>query len=310
MKKRLMMLMVVGVLILMAACSMEPPVDEEDTAGDETGDEGSTDDLVIGFSISTLNNPFFVTLADGSEEKADELGIELRTIDAQDDVSKQISDVEDLIQQNVDIIMINPTDSSSVGTAVESANEAGIPVITVDRESETGDVAVHVASDNTAGGELAGELMVELVGEGAAVAELEGIPGSSAARERGEGFNNVAESQLEIVASQTANFNRSEGLTVMENILRSHSDIEGVFAHNDEMALGALEAAEAEGHDLIIIGFDATDDAVEAVEDGRLNGTIAQQPILIGEEAVEAALKLANGEDVDSFIPVELQVIQ
>lgn len=306
MKKMKMFLMLLIGLIVMSACSLDAPGSESDESSTDNDDA-----LTIGFSISTLNNPFFVTLAEGAEAQAEARGASIRVIDAEDDVSKQISDVEDLIQQNVDIIMINPTDSASVGTAVESANQAGIPVITVDRVAESGDVAVHVASDNVEGGKLAAELMVELVGEGSEVAELEGIPGSSAARERGEGFNSVADEQLDVVTKQTANFNRAEGLTVMENILQSESDIKGVFAHNDEMALGAIEAAEAAGlSDLVIIGFDATDDAVKAVEEGRLSGTIAQRPLLIGQEAIDAAVALANDEDVDVFIPVALEVIR
>src|SRR5690606_30458055 len=112
------------------------------------------------------------------------------------------------------------------------------------------------------------------------------------------------------VAKQTANFNRSEGLTVMENILQSNPDIKGVFAHNDEMALGALEAIEAAGKDIQVVGFDATDDAVQAVEEGRLAGTVAQKPELIGESGVETAVKFLDGEDVEASIPVELELIQ
>ncbi|WP_226038483.1 ribose ABC transporter substrate-binding protein RbsB [Aquibacillus saliphilus] len=306
MKRHVLMLMLAFAVILMAACSTESPVE----SGNDSN-SGEDDKLTVGFSISTLNNPFFVTLQEGAEAKAEEMGIDLVVVDAQDGVAKQISDVEDLIQQGVDVILINPTDSASVGTAVEAANSAGIPVITVDREAEEGEVAIHVASDNVLGGEMAGEQLVDLVGEGAKVAELEGIPGSSAARERGEGFHNVADDALDIVTTQTANFNRAEGLTVMENILQSNPDIAGVFAHNDEMALGALEAAEAAGReDLVIIGFDATDDAVAAVDNGRLAGTVAQQPVLIGEEALEAALKLYNDEEVEKFIPVELELIK
>lgn len=153
--------------------------------------------------------------------------------------------------------------------------------------------------------------MVELVGEGAKVAELEGLPGSSAARERGEGFNNIANESLDVVAKQTANFDRAEGLTVMENILQGNSDIEGVFAHNDEMALGALEAIEAAGQDdIVIIGFDATADAVEAVGNDRMAGTVAQQPTIIGYEALEAANSVLNGEEVEDFIPVDLELIK
>ncbi len=296
-------ILVVGSVLM--ACSTESPVEEE------TGSEDNDGELTIGFSISTLNNPFFVTLQEGAEAKAEEIGAELITVDSQDDVAKQINDVEDLIEREVDVIMINPTDSASVVAAVESANSAGIPVVTLDRAADSGDVAVHVASDNIAGGELAGELMVELAGEDAQVAELEGISGSSAARERGQGFHNIAEDSLDIVTSQTANFNRAEALSVMENILQSNSEITGVFAHNDEMALGALEAIEAAGRDDIhIIGFDATDDAVAAVEEGRMAGTVAQQPTMIGETAVVEAEKIFKGEEVEEFVPVELELIQ
>lgn len=145
------------------------------------------------------------------------------------------------------------------------------------------------------------------------VVELQGIPGSSAARDRGQGFNDYMSSEcggVTIVAQQTANFNRDEGLTVFENILTAEPEIDGVFAHNDEMILGALQAAEAAGRtDMIFVGFDAIDDAVAAVEDGRLDATIAQQPALMGELGVETAVDYLNGEDVSENIPVELELI-
>ena len=306
MKKMLLMFVLLAMMVL-AACSMEAPgSDSEET----TGGEEASGDYTIGFSISTLNNPFFVTLSEGAEAKASELGATLSVVDAQDDASKQASDVEDLIQQGVDMILINPVDSEAVASAVASANNADIPVITVDRSAESGEVVSHIASDNIAGGEMAAEHLLSLVGDGAKVAELEGVPGSSAARERGEGFNNIAADSLDVVAKQTANFNRAEGLSVMENILQANPDVTGVFAHNDEMALGALEAIEASGKDVTVVGFDATDDAVAAVEEGRLAGTIAQKPEMIGEMAVETAIQHLDGEEVEASIPVELELIQ
>ncbi len=157
---------------------------------------------------------------------------------------------------------------------------------------------------------MAGEYLLSLVGEGTQVAELQGVPGASATRERGEGFNVIAQESLDVVAQQTANFDRGEGLTVMENILQSNPDIKAVFAHNDEMALGALEAIEASGKDIQVVGFDATEDAVKAVEDGRLAGTVAQKPELIGETGVETAIQFLEGETVEAAIPVELELIQ
>ena len=307
MKKMLLMFVLLAMMVL-AACSMDAP--GSDTEEETTGGEEATGDFTIGFSISTLNNPFFVTLSEGAESKAAELGATLSVVDAQDDASKQASDVEDLIQQGVDLILINPVDSEAVASAVEAANGAEIPVITVDRSAESGEVVSHIASDNVAGGEMAGDYLLSLVGDDAQVAELEGVPGSSAARERGEGFNTVAADSLEVVAKQTANFNRAEGLSVMENILQANPEVTGVFAHNDEMALGALEAIEAAGADVTVVGFDATDDAVAAVEEGRLAGTVAQKPEMIGEMAVDTAVQHLNGDEVEASIPVELELIQ
>ena len=307
MKKWTNLLFAAVATIVLAACSMESSfISDEENKGSGTDNEGN---MKIGFSVSTLNNPFFVTLSDAAKEKAAEEGASISVVDAQDDASKQASDVEDLIQQGVDLIVINPVDSASVVTAVESANNANIPVITVDRTAEGGEVVTHIASDNAAGGRLAGEYLLTLVDEGAQVAMLEGVAGSSAARDRGEGFIEAVEGKLDIVTSQTANFDRSEGLTVMENIMQAHPDIEAVFAQNDEMALGALEAISSFNKNIAVIGFDATDDAVAKVQAGDMAATVAQQPQLIGEKAIEAAISHLNGETVDADIPVELKLV-
>ncbi|WP_214829421.1 ribose ABC transporter substrate-binding protein RbsB [Exiguobacterium algae] len=291
-------------MVLMAACSTEQP-------GTSSEAETKDGDYKIGLSISTLNNPFFVALKEGAEEQAQEMDATLTVADAQNDAAKQINDVEDMIQKGMDLILINPTDSEAVGAAVQAANDAGVPVITVDRNAATGEVVAHVASDNVAGGKLAGEYMIELIGEGQKVVELEGIPGASATRDRGQGFNEAIDGKLEVVAKQSANFDRAEGLTVMENILQDNKDIVAVFAHNDEMALGAVQALDAAGmKDVKVIGFDATDDAVKAVEEGTMAATVAQKPSEIGKLGVEAAVKHLKGETVEENIPVELELIK
>ncbi|WP_455256807.1 ribose ABC transporter substrate-binding protein RbsB [Peptoniphilus asaccharolyticus] len=273
---------------------------------EETTQEGKT----IGLVVSTLQNPFFVDLKTGAEEKAKELGVEIIALDSQDDPAKELSNVEDLITKKVDILLINPTDSDAVAAAVMNANQAGIPVITLDRASNGGEVLSHIASDNVAGGKMAGEHIIKLLEGKGNVVELEGIPGSSSARERGQGFNEAIEgSELQVVAKQTANYDRTEGLSVMENILQANADIQAVFAHNDEMALGALEAIKSSGKDIKVVGFDATDDAVKSVEAGELAATIAQQPKEIGSLGIEAAVKAINGETVEKSIPVELKLV-
>jgi ribose transport system substrate-binding protein len=268
--------------------------------------------VTIGLSVSTLNNPFFVTLKDGADKAAKEAGADLIVVDAGDNTAKQISDIEDLIQKKVSVLLINPTDSAAVVSAVEAANKANIPVITVDRASNGGKVVSHIASDNVKGGSMAADYIMKTLGNKGNIVELQGIAGTSAARDRGKGFHNVVDGKdgVKVVASQPADFDRAKGLSVMENILQGNKDIQAVFAHNDEMALGALSAIQAAGkNNILVVGFDATDDAVKAVKAGKMAATVAQKPDLIGKTAVETALKVAKGEKVDASIPVELQLI-
>ncbi|ACB86240.1 ribose ABC transporter substrate-binding protein RbsB [Natranaerobius thermophilus] len=298
------LLAVGGILVLllgvMAGCGEEAPTDEEGEA------EGGT----IGLAISTLNNPFFVTLEEGAKEAAEDLGYDLVVLDSQDDSSQELSNVEDLVQQEVSVILINPVDSDAVESAVSMANDADIPVITLDRSAEGGEVLSHVASDNVAGGEMAGEFIVDELGGEGKVVELEGVPGASAARDRGEGFHNAVEgTDIDVIASQTANFDRQEGLSVMENILEAEEEIDAVFAHNDEMALGALQAIESSGRDIMVVGFDATDDAREAVSEGSMAATVAQQPALIGSLGVESAADYLEDEEIEEYIPVDLELV-
>lgn len=268
----------------------------------------------IGLAISTLDNPFFVDLKDGAEAKAAELGVNLRVVDAQDDPARQLAGIEDLIARGVDLILVNPTDSSAVVPAILAANRAGIPVITIDRAADGGEVAAYIASDNVLGGKMAGEFIAEVLGGKGKVVELEGIPGTNAARERGQGFNEAIAQfpGIQVVARQEAGFDRARGLNVMENILQAQPEIDALFCHNDEMALGALIAIEAAGraNEIIVVGFDATDDAVKAVQEGRMLATIAQQPRLIGALGVETAMKILAGEKVDAFIPVPLELVK
>ncbi len=263
----------------------------------------------IGLSVSTQNNPFFVTLAEGAQSAADELGVSLTVVDAGDDVTKQVADIEDLLSKDISVLIVNPVDSDAVAGAVQNAIDQGVKVISVDRAVNGVTVDCQIASDNVAGAELATQYIVDTLGEGTKVAELQGTSGASAAIDRSEGFHNIADAKLNVVASQVANFDRAQGMTVMENILQANSDIQAVFAANDEMALGALEAISGAGKDIMVVGFDATDDAIEAIKDGRMDATIAQQPDLIGYTAVENAVKLINGESIPSSVPVEVTLI-
>ena len=294
-------------LVSMSGCQVIT-IDGEGAPG-ETGENGVVGNGSIGLSVSTLNNPFFVSLAEGAKAEAKEKEVELITVDAGDDAAKQTNDVEDLVSKNVSVLIVNPVDSDAVAPAVKDAVAKGIKVISVDRVVNGVEVDCQIASDNVAGAKMATEYLTEVIGEGSEVAELQGTTGASATIDRGEGFHQVADEKLKVTGSQSADFNRATGMTVMENLLQANSSIKGVFAHNDEMALGAIEAIASTGKDIKVVGFDSTDDAVAAVKSGKMLATVAQQPDQMGKTAVDTAVSLANGETVEKSIPVEVKLV-
>ena len=300
MKKILTILVSLLMIFTLCACSTGESTDTPAA-------DGTNDTVAIGLAVSTQTNPFFVTLVEGAQAKADELGVTLYVADAGDDVAKQASDIEDLISKNIQVLIVNACDSDAVGPTVQEAIDKGIKVIAVDRAVNGATVDCFIASDNVLGAKLAAEYLVEKAGEGAACIELQGILGASATVDRGAGFHEVADSKLNVVASQTANFDRAEGMSVMEDLLQANPDALCVFAHNDEMALGAVEACT--GKNILIAGFDATDDALAAVKAGTMLATVAQQPALMGSTAVEKALDIINGKTVDANCPVEVKLV-
>jgi ribose transport system substrate-binding protein len=303
-KKLLALLVSSAMLFITAGCSLITIDGEDNGAASDYKGNGS-----IGLSVSTQNNPFFVTLVEGAKSAASKAGVQLVVVDAGDDSAKQVSDIEDLIAKNISVLIVNPVDSDTVSSVVQDAVNKGVKVISADRAVNGVDIDCQIASDNVLGAELATQYIVDTVGEGAKVAELQGISGASAAIDRGKGFHNIADEKLQVVASQPADFDRTKGMTVMENMLQANGDLKAVFAANDEMALGAMEAISASRKKIIVVGFDATDDAISSIKDGKMSATIAQQPDLIGSTAVDTAVKLIAGEEVPKSIPVEVTLI-
>jgi ribose transport system substrate-binding protein len=276
------------------------------------GDQAS---MKIGFAASTFTNPFFTDIEDGILEVLEDTDYELVALGADNDSAKQAGQIEDLIAQGVDLILLNPVDSTTVGTKITEANEAGIPVITVDRSADEGEVVAHVASDNVLGGEMAAEFLETVCTDSSLpVLQLTGQAGASAATDRQAGFESVWGVD-NIDQTSTANWSRTEGQTVTEAFLTAQGNPAAVcvFAANDEMALGAVQAIIANSVTDIaqsyVVGFDAIDDATASVEAGEMAATIAQQPVEIGRVAAQAALDYLAGEDVESSIPVALAVI-
>ncbi|GAA0066286.1 ribose ABC transporter substrate-binding protein RbsB [Clostridium perfringens] len=267
----------------------------------------------IGMVVSTLNNPFFVNMKDGAEKEAEKLGYDLIVLDSQNDPAKERANVEDLVQLGVIALLINPTDSDAVVKTVEVANKSNIPVITLDRQANGGKITSHIASDNIKGGEMAAEYVLDKFKDEKGpinVVEIQGIPGASATRDRGEGFHNIMDKndKFNFISIQAADFDRQKGLQVMENIIQANPNIQVVFAHNDEMALGAVKAIKASGINALVIGFDGNDDAKDSIDANEMTATIAQQPDLIGALGVELANKIYNGESIKDKIAADLKV--
>ncbi|MEU6998027.1 substrate-binding domain-containing protein [Nonomuraea sp. NPDC046570] len=278
----------------------------------DTDTSGGGGPVKLGMSVSTLNNPYFVQLRQGAEEEARTRGAQLTVTDAQNDASQQVNQVQNFTSQSMKAIILNPVDSDAAAPAVKAADRVKIPVIAVDRGVNGAEVAQTVASDNVAGGRLAAQELAEQMGEKGEVAVLEGVPGTSAARERGQGFTEGIKAfpGIRVVAQQPADFDRTKGLDVMTNLLQSQPGITGVFAQNDEMALGAIKALGAKaGQEVKVVGFDGTPDALKAVQAGTMAATIAQQPRLLGKQAVQAAIKAAGGETLGKTVAVPVKVV-
>ncbi|MFD5570819.1 ABC transporter permease/substrate-binding protein [Streptomyces cadmiisoli] len=266
----------------------------------------------VGLSLSTLNNPFFVQIRSGAEAEAKKLGVDLTVTDAQNDASQQANQLQNFTSEGVSSIIVNPVDSDAAGPAVRSANKADIPVIGVDRGVNKAQTAALVASDNVEGGELGAKALAEKLGGQGTIVILQGQAGTSASRERGAGFAEGLKDYpgIKVVAKQPADFDRTKGLDVMTNLLQAHPDVDGVFAENDEMALGAIKALGSKaGKSVQVVGFDGTPDGLTAVDNGTLFASVAQQPKELGRIAVDNALRAADGEKLSQLVKVPVKVV-
>ena len=277
------------------------------TAACGRGDEASGPKVVL--AISTLNNPFFVELRDGAQAAADEAGVDLYIVDAQNDSATQANQLATATAGSTKAVIVNPVDSDAASASVNALLSADIPVVGVDRTVNDAELTSLVASDNVAGGRQAADELAAAMGEKGTVISLQGVSGTSASRDRGAGFDEgmAAYPGITVVAEQTANFDRASALDVTTNLLQAHPDVTGIFAENDEMALGAIQALGARaGTDVMVVGFDGTADGLTAISAGTLYATVAQQPAELGKLAVELAVQAIDGEDVEATVPVDV----
>lgn len=268
---------------------------------------------VIGLAMNTQTNPFFVDVKDGVQKAADERGIELFITDAQDDPAIQMKDIENLITKKPDAIIIDTCDSDAIVASVEACNDAGIPVFTMDRQSNGGEVVAHIGYDAIKSGQIAGQFLVDTLGGKGNIVEIQGIMGTNVAQNRSKGFNDVIAQNpdMNIVATAVADFDRAKAMSVTENILQANPQIDGMYCANDEMLLGALEAVEAAGRseEITMIGCDAIDDTIAALKEKRVEATIAEPPFFLGKAILNTAADYLDGKTVEKEVVLDNSLV-
>ncbi|SHM57039.1 sugar ABC transporter substrate-binding protein [Gracilibacillus kekensis] len=319
--KFLGILFVVLIPLFLVACgeeesttSEDSEVESEDAGGTESEDTEGEDSegYVFGYTSMTQNNPFFQVIEETMREEIEANGDELITTNPAMDVSLQISQIEDMIAQDIDAIFLNPVDWEGIRPALEQLDEAGIPIINYDTEVKAFEyVTAYVGSDNKNAGKVAGQDLVERFPDGGKIAVLDS-PTMNSINDRIEGFMEAIDGKgFEIVAQQDAQGDLETALGIAEDIFTTNPDIDAVMAGNDPSALGALAAAKANNvTDVAIYGVDGSPDAKAEIAKGeQFVGSGAQSPMSIATQSVETAYQLLNGEEVPERIPVDTFLI-
>lgn len=263
------------------------------------------DQVTIGASLLTQQHPFYVALADAMKQEAKKDNAKLDISIANQDLSKQIADVQDFVTRKVNVIVLSPVDSKGVKAAVTIAAKAGIPVITVDIGADGVEVASHIATDNYAGGQMAGQLMCKVLGGKGKVGVID-YPTVQSVIDRVNGFKKAlgACSGVQIVDVQPG-VTRAEALTTAQNMLQAHPDLDGIFGFGDDAAMAAAVAGKSAGNHVKVIGFDGMPEARAAVDKNpNFVGVIRQYPEKMGAIAVDTAVKVAEKQPVAKEIPV------
>ena len=262
-----------------------------------------------------MDSEFWLAVGSGAREAAATRGDVTLSIVAPDreiNIDQQVSILEDQLRRGVRVLIVAPTGSAQVVPVLEQAASRKIPVILVDTDAPFAGKVSYIGTDNRAGGALAARHIISRIGQGP-VALIHGVPGNQSQDDRAAGFEEALKQApgVRIVTKQPANSERSLGMTVMENILTAHPDLKAVFATNDQMALGAMEAVEARGLSgkIAIVGFDATQEAVRAIQEGKMSASVAQRPAEMGRRSVQAALDLIDGKKVEPRIDTGTELV-
>lgn len=310
------------VLAVLMAATMAMSMAVSVSAADESGsgaapasiEKADSDaEVKIGVLMKTMSDAYSNKLGTAIEKYAKENypNAEIFLMDGQADIAKQISQAEDVIAKQVDVILLNPQDADGSAQVLDLASDAGIPVVEVNTETTRTDYTSYIGSNDSEAGEIMGRFVTEqLDGEGQ-YAILEGEMGQSAQLLRYEGLENtiLKEEGMECIGVLSASWQRDKAMSTTEDWLGKYPDLKAVICENDDMAMGTLQAAEAQEKDIIIIGVDGIEDALKAVKDGRLSGSVLQDSEGQASSAIDVAVKVGLGEEVESRYNVPFQLI-
>jgi len=307
--KKLLSLVLVLCIVMLTGCGGTQNEETTQTPQEDTRTYKVT--LVL----KNLVNPMWLAVKEGAEDAAEKYGVELTVLAPlkADNNEEQIRQVEDAITKQADAIVLIPSDSQGIIPAVEKANQAGIPVINVNTKVGGGQTETFVAVENyDAASKVAKAVAEKLSGEGKIII-IEEKAGAKSAMDLKQGAVDKIETyeNIEIVASQSANWNRAEAMQVTQSLLQAHPDVNAIFASNDEMAMGAVEAVDQAGltGKIIIAGLDANRDALEAIKEGKMTLTCDKRGFEQGYVGVETAVKVLNNEPIDDRIVIDTTIV-
>ncbi|PKG24796.1 sugar ABC transporter substrate-binding protein [Niallia nealsonii] len=301
MKKFGLILASIGLAAAMAGCSK-----------DTSSSSGGNDNESVAVVLKTLSSPYWKYVEAGAKAAGKDLGTDVTIVGpaSESQIMEQVNMIEDSLNQGIGALVVSPSQPDTVVPVLEQAKQSDVPVLLIDTDADFSDKESFIGTDNLTAGKEGGKLLASMLKKGDKVALIAGALGNSAMDQRVKGAKEaLEEAGMAIVAEQPADSDKTKANTVMENILQKNADIKGVFSANDDMAIGALRAAESKGLSIPIIGTDGTVEAIQSVIDGKLAGTIAQNPYEMGYQGVENAVKTIKGEKIDARIDSGIDVI-
>lgn len=306
MKKVNWLLLAVLSVVLLAGCN------SEETSSGVASDAGINSDTTISVVLKTLSSPYWKYVEAGAKKAGEELGVHVTVVgpSSEKQLLEQVNMLEDQLSQRPNALLVSPSQPEAVVNVLETASDSDIPVLLIDTDTNFKGKVTFIGTENYTAGYEGGKELAALLEKGDKVALISGALGNPATDDRIEGAKEALQKAgMEIVAEQPANSDKSEAMSVMENILEKNGDVKGVFAANDDMAIGVLRAVQAKKLDVKIFGMDGTEEAVRSILDGGLTGTIAQSPYNMGYEGVSNALKAINGEAIPERIDSGIEIV-